>query len=170
MRRHFLPLLALPSLFLASCAGPAPYSYRYVPGQTAELHDGYAVAPPNAPAAVHAAIAAGNQIAGSPYVSGGGHGSGPARGFDCSGAASYVLRAAGLIRDSMPSTGFRKFGQSGEGKWISIYARRDHTFLSVAGLRFDTGYNSAGGGNRGPAWTTRGRPTRGCVVRHPGGL
>jgi hypothetical protein len=68
----------------------------------------------------------------------------------------------------MPSTGFRKYGTSGIGQWISVYARRDHTFLVVAGLRFDTGYG-ARGGNRGPAWTTRGRPAKGAVVRHPQG-
>src|SRR4051812_34481793 len=170
MRLQLLFLLTAPLLFLAGCVGPAPYSYHFVPGKTAELRDGYAVAPPNAPASVQAAIDAGNRIAGSPYVYGGGHGPGEAHAFDCSGAASYVLRAAGLLRSPMPSTGFRKYGESGYGNWISIYARRDHTFLSVAGLRFDTGYNSAAGGNRGPNWTTRGRPTKGCVVRHPAGL
>jgi hypothetical protein len=118
---------------------------------------------------VQEAIAAGNRIAGAPYVYGGGHGSGESFGFDCSGAASYVLRNAGLLRSSMPSTGFRKYGQSGYGTWISVYARRDHTFLVIAGLRFDTGYNGHGGGNSGPAWSTRSRPTKGSVVRHPRG-
>ena len=60
--------------------------------------------------------------------------------FDCSGATSYVLRAAGRLRDSVPSEGFRHYGESGPGRWISVYARDGHVFLVVAGLRFDTGW------------------------------
>ncbi len=116
-----------------------------------------------------AAIAAGNRIAGLPYAYGAGHGlgDGVSAAYDCSGAASYVLRSAGLLRSPMPSTGFRKYGESGFGDWISLYARRDHVFLVIAGLRFDTGYT--GRPNRGPAWTTRTRPAGGSVVRHPRG-
>lgn len=154
--------------FLAACAGPEPYQYRYIPGRTATLEGSLAVAPPSAPAAVVRAIDAGNQIAGLPYRYGGGHAVENDTAFDCSGAASYVLREAGLIRGAMPSTGFRHYGESGLGRWISVYARRDHTFLVIAGLRFDTGYR--GGDARGPAWTTRGRPATGAVVRHPAGL
>jgi hypothetical protein len=151
----------------AGCAGPEPYSYRYVPGKTAVLRDGYAIAPEGAPAEVHAAIAAGNRIAGSPYSYGGGHGRGAAQGYDCSGAASYVLQATGKLHSSMPSKGFRKYGRNGPGDWISIYARKDHTFLVVAGLRFDTGYT---GQPRGPRWTTKSRPANRSIVRHPPGL
>lgn len=167
LRPIFLMLsLALLAL-LAGCAGPAPYRYKYIPGKTAIVRDGYAIAPASAPPAVHRAIAAGNQIAGLPYAYGGGHGRGFASAYDCSGAASHVLRATGKLRGSTTSRGFRRYGSSGPGKWISIYARKDHTFLVVAGLRFDTGYTGA---PRGPRWTTRGRPTKGSVVRHPRGL
>jgi len=165
---RLLPCLSLLLVaFLAGCAGPEPYTYRYVPGRTAVLRDGYAVAPPSAPPAVQAAIAAGNRISGLPYAYGGGHGRGIASAYDCSGAASYVLQAAGVLRSPMPSSGFRKYGEGGQGRWISIYARRDHTFLVVAGLRFDTGWH---GQRRGPRWTTKSRPTDGSVVRHPRGL
>jgi hypothetical protein len=163
---HLLPLLAL-ALFLGACAGPAPYRYKYVPGKTAVVRDGYAIAPPGAPAEVHAAVAAGNRIAGLPYAYGGGHGRGVASAYDCSGAASYVLQATGKLRSPMPSSGFRKYGASGPGDWISVYARKDHTFLVVAGLRFDTGYH---GEAKGPRWTTKDRPATGSVVRHPVGL
>ena len=166
MRCACLLSVAAVALF-AGCAGPAPYTYHYKPGKTASLHDGYATAPPAAPTQVHATIAAGNRIVGLPYVRGGGHETGGASAFDCSGAASYVLQAAGQLRSSMPSRGFRRYGQRGEGKWMSIYARRDHVFLVVAGLRFDTGWTDTLGG---PQWTTRSRPTRGCVIRHPAGL
>jgi hypothetical protein len=160
-------LIALAVLF-AACGGPEPYQYRYIPGHTATLEGATAIAPPEAPAAVVRAIDAGNRIAGLPYRYGGGHAVEEDTAFDCSGAASYVLRSAGLLRGSMPSTGFRRYGESGLGRWISVYARHDHTFLVVAGLRFDTGYR--GGGADGPAWTTRGRPASGSVVRHPAGL
>ncbi len=154
--------------FLTGCSDAPPYVYHYIPGQTATLSaDGTAVAPPNAPTAVLAAVAAGNEITGSSYVYGGGHRAG-VEGFDCSGAASYVLRAAGRLREPEPSDVFRHYGESGTGRWISIYARDGHVFLVVAGLRFDTGWT--GGGNSGPRWTRRSRPTDGCVVRHPPGL
>ena len=165
MTRAFLLVIAV--ALLAGCAGPEPYVYRYVPGKTAVMHDGFAVAPPEAPEEIRAAIAAGNRIAGLPYSRGGGHAHSLDRAYDCSGAASYVLQATGRLHGSMPSTGFRRYGESGKGKWISIYARRDHVFLVVAGLRFDTGWTR---GPEGPQWSTRGRPTAGSLVRHPSGL
>ena len=152
---------------LAGCVGPAPYVYRHVPGKTAILRDGYAIAPPSAPERVRTAIAAGNRIAGLPYAWGGGHAHSIDSGYDCSGAASCLLQAAGCLNGAMPSKGFRSYGESGPGEWISIYARRDHVFLVVAGLRFDTGW---GRGPRGPQWTTKSRPTKGAVLRHPRGL
>ena len=164
MLSRFIALVT--ALVFAGCAAPS-YTYRYVPGRTAELRDGYAIAPHAAPEEVHAAVAAGNRIAGSPYARGGGHGAGLASAYDCSGAASYVLRATGRLRGSMPSSGFRRYGERGEGEWISIYARRDHVFLVVAGLRFDTGWTGAA---KGPRWTTRSRPAGGATVRHPPGL
>jgi hypothetical protein len=155
-------------LLLAGCAEPPPYVYEYIPGQTAELSDGYAIAPPAAPADVQVAIAAANRIAGLPYVYGAGHSQAEFdTAYDCSGAASFVLKAAGLVDSPMPSYAFRRYGEEGAGQWITIYARRDHVFLVIAGLRFDTGWT---GGSRGPRWTTRSRPTTGAVMRHPEGL
>lgn len=161
-------MLLIGALLLTGCAETPPYQYEYIPGRTATVNgDGTAAAPPRAPVAVQAAIAAGNEIAGSPYQYGGGHGERQG-GFDCSGAASYVLRAAGRLRGSMPSEGFRHYGESGPGRWISVYARDGHVFLVVAGLRFDTGYT--GEENSGPRWTRRSRPASGYVMRHPEGL
>lgn len=161
-----LCILLLAGLLLAGCQSPT-YEYRYVPGRTATLEGGYAIAPEQAPDRVRMAIAAGNRIAGASYRRGGGHGRGNDDAFDCSGATSYVLRAAGLMQGDMPSSGFRRYGASGRGEWIDIYARRGHVFLSVAGLRFDTGWN---GHEEGPRWTTRSRPAKGAVIRHPRGL
>ncbi len=161
-------LAAAVAVVAAGCADTPPYVYHYVPGQTAILaDDGTAIAPPQVPVAVQAAVNAGNEIVGSAYVYGGGHGDGSG-GFDCSGATSYVLRAAGRLRDSMPSEGFRQYGESGPGRWISVYARDGHVFLVVAGLRFDTGWTGHEGS--GPRWTRRSRPADGCVIRHPPGL
>jgi hypothetical protein len=69
----------------------------------------------------------------------------------------------------MPSRGFRRYGERGEGEWISIWARKGHVFLVVAGVRFDTGWN--GGHSEGPRWTIRNREGgSGCVIRHPSGF
>ena len=166
-RRFRLLLLVCACNFLAGCAGTAPYAYRYIPGKTATLENGRAVAPESAPPVVHAAIAAGNRIAGLPYCYGCGHTREMASAYDCSGAASFVLCQAGLLDEPTTSHTFRRYGSGGEGRWISVYARSGHVFLVVAGLRFDTGY---GTGASGPSWTTRGRPAKGAVIRHPSGL
>jgi hypothetical protein len=162
----FITTLAA-TVWLTGCASTPPYRYRYIPGKTAILRNGIAIAPERAPRAVKAAIQAGNEIAGMPYRYGGGHRSFYDSGYDCSGSVSYVLRAAGRLRSPMTSNQFRRYGAGGHGKWISIYARRDHVFLVVAGLRFDTGW---GDGSRGPQWTTASRPAKKCVIRHPVGL
>ncbi|MEQ1858910.1 MAG: peptidoglycan endopeptidase [Chthoniobacteraceae bacterium] len=163
--RLVLAALLACAAFFAGCSSPS-YTYRYVPGKTATLVGGYAAAPEKAPERVKIAIAAANGIVGSPYVYGGGHGRGGA-GFDCSGTASHVLIAAGLLDSPTPSRGFRSYGRSGSGEWISVYARKGHVFLVIAGLRLDTGYNGEG---EGPRWSTRSRPAKGAVIRHPVGV
>lgn len=167
-RMFRLLFLIIPAIALLSgCGGShGQYGYHYVPGKTATLHGGKAVAPAGAPRAVKAAIAAGNQIAGLPYCYGSGHTRELSSAYDCSGSASWVLCQAGLLDEPTTSTSFRSYGVHGKGRWITVYARSGHVFLTVAGLRFDTGW----GGGDGPRWTTRGRPMNGAVVRHPRGL
>ena len=162
-------LLLLTLLFLAGCGSSGTYRYRYVPGKTAILHrNGQAEAPAHAPPAVHRMIEAGNRIAGLPYRRGGGHGKkGIDSAYDCSGAVSYVLREGGVLKGSRPSVAFRHYGEPGPGKWVSVYARKDHVFLVVAGLRFDTGWTRH---PEGPRWTTASRPFKGVAIRHPAGL
>ena len=156
------------AVLIVGCAGTPPYVYQYIPGRTSRVTtDGQATVPPRAPDAVARAISAGNAIAGSAYVYGGGHGA-DGSGFDCSGATSYVLRAAGRLRGTMTSDEFRHYGEGGAGRWMSVYARDGHVFLVVAGLRFDTGWT--GEEHSGPRWTTRSRSADGCVIRHPAGL
>ena len=144
-----------------------PVSYRFEHGRTALLKNGVAYAPRSAPAAVKRVIAAGNRLQGKPYKWGGGHARHRDDGYDCSGTVSYVLREAGLLRGSLTSDGYFKYGKKGEGRWITIYIRKGHVFLTVAGLRLDTG----GPGNRtGPRWKPETRQTLGHVMRHPRGL
>jgi hypothetical protein len=158
-------------LSLSACAGGRarePYTYVYRSGQTARIaSNGRAVAPPHAPAKVKRAIQAGNELQGKPYVFGGGHRRMYDRGYDCSGTVSYVLNRIGLLRGSMPSKGFLKYGRKGEGDWMTVYAKNGHVFLVVAGLRLDTGGSN---GRTGPRWKTHARTTRGFHLRHPPGL
>jgi cell wall-associated NlpC family hydrolase len=129
--------------------------------------DGRAIAPAGAPPAVAQVIAAANEIVGKPYKYGGGHGDWKDSGYDCSGSESYALHGAGLVSRPLNSTEFMSWGESGPGEWITSYANSGHSYLVVAGLRFDTGYNNAGSG---PRWSDVMRPSSGYTVRHPDGL
>jgi peptidoglycan hydrolase-like protein with peptidoglycan-binding domain len=137
------------------------------PTETATLGpDGLAIAPASAPDAVKAMIAAGNQIATMPYKYGGGHGNWNDSGYDCSGSMSYVLHAAGLLDVALDSTGFESWGDPGPGQWVTNYANPGHSFMLIAGLRFDT----SGRASDGSRWHTSMRPVDGYTVRHPSGL
>ena len=124
------------------------------------------MAPAGAPAAVVAIIQAGNVIAHMPYRFGGGHQNWTDSGYDCSGSVSYALHGAGLLDTPLASYDFYTWGEAGPGQWVTIYARDDHAYMVVAGLRYDTSA-SKGGGSR---WTAAGRPPTGYVARHPAGL
>lgn len=155
---------------LVSCSSQVkakqPVSYRFQNGRTAMLKNGIAYAPRNAPAVVKRALAAGNRLQSKPYKWGGGHAKFDDHGYDCSGSVSYVLREAGLMEGCGTSRSFFDYGKKGEGKWITLYIRRGHVFMTVAGLRLDTG----GPGNEsGPRWKTATRQGRGHVMRHPAG-
>ena len=125
---------------------------------------GIAIPPPGAPAAVVAAINAGNAIHGRPYVWGGGHGSFESRGYDCSGAVSYVLHAAGMLASPLPSGPLMSWGQPGKGRWISVMANGGHAYAVIAGIRWDT--SSYGSGGSGPRWRATKRRPHGFAVRH----
>lgn len=159
------------AVLLSSCGGQvkadARVAYEYRDGRSAVLRNGRAQVPRNAPVEVKRAIEAGNRIAGLPYKWGGGHARLNDNGYDCSGATSYVLRSAGLLNGQMPSKGYFNYGERGEGRWITVYVRSGHVFLTVAGLRFDTGGRYGGDG---PRWTVDSRSGVGHVMRHPRGL
>lgn len=127
---------------------------------------GLAIAPASAPAAVKQIIEAGNRIATKPYRYGGGHGRWNDSGYDCSGSMSYALHGAGLLRTALDSTGFRSFGVAGKGRWVTTYAHGGHSYMVVAGLRFDT----SGLSRDGSRWHATSRSAQGYTVRHPRGL
>src|SRR5262245_36395987 len=92
------------------------------PGKATIRSDGTAVAPADAPAQIQTAIAAANAIHTLPYVWGGGHRTFYDSGYDCSGAVSYVLHAAGLLASPMTSGGLaQSWGLPGKGRWITVY-------------------------------------------------
>ena len=117
------------------------------------------------PPVVRRVIAAANRIARKPYRYGGGHARLNDSGYDCSGSMSYALRRAGLMRGSLNSTGFMSFGAAGRGRWITIYANAGHSYMVIAGRRFDTSRLREAGTRWGGA-----RSSSGFTVRHPVGL
>ncbi len=176
------PPVAVP----ASAPGPDPACAAAAPpaggvpvssGRRAQiLPDGRAAAPVGAPTAVQGIIAAGNQIAGRPYLAGGGHGlslSAVAPAYDCSSSVEHLLYGGGLLPRGYdaPSGALESFGRPGPGRWVTIYASADHVFMYVAGLRWDT-HDAAGPGDGGPGigWHPLVRDAAGFVVRHPVGL
>ncbi len=136
------------------------------PAGRARLVGGLAVAPSNAPPVIKDVIAAANRIAFKPYVYGGGHASFSSTGYDCSGSVSYALHGGGLLNTPLDSTDLESYGSRGGGRWISIWANAGHTYMYVAGLRFDTAAQSGNGNDR---WTTSARSNSGYVEVHPTG-
>jgi cell wall-associated NlpC family hydrolase len=130
------------------------------------LPAGVAIPPLEAPGAVRQIIEAGNMIARTPYLWGGGHGKWVDKGYDCSGSVSFALASAGLLDAPLDSGRLMSWGASGRGKWITVFSNRGHVFLEVAGIRFDT----SGARVTGSRWQEQGRSTSGFVARHWPGL
>jgi cell wall-associated NlpC family hydrolase len=130
------------------------------------LKNGIALPPIEAPSAVRSIIEAGNYIARTPYLWGGGHGKWIDRGYDCSGSISYALARAGLLNAPLDSGRLMGWGKPGKGKWVTIYANSGHVYMVVAGVRFDTSGTKANGSR----WQSAMRPGGGFVARHPAGL
>ena len=163
--------VVLAAIVSSANANPFPASGPTVPGMLARLRFGQASAPAGAPLAVKRAIWAANQLHRKPYVFGGGHKSFADRGYDCSGTVSYALGAAGLLKSPINSSEFRKFGEQGRGKWITIYARNGHTYAIIAGLRLDTTPYITAHDRWAPGWQATERvPAGGFEARHPIGL
>ena len=173
-------LAAVPAMAQTGGAGPpggtttAPTTTTPAPtGTTATFNpDGSATAPAGAPRQVRKAINAANRIRTRPYIWGGGHRKFKSKGYDCSGAVSYVLHAAGLLKRPMVSGALGSiWGMPGTGSWITVYGNPSHVYMTVAGLRFDT---SSGGDplsqGSGPRWRTTARTPGGYSSRFAPGL
>ena len=168
--------VAGPSFVRALRSAISAYTADVPTSKTRINPDGTATAPAGAPAAVEAMVTAGNQIIGTSYCVGGGHGNWQSSCYDCSGSVSYVLHAAGLLNSSEDSTGLESYGVSGPGRWVTIYSDPGHAFIVIGGRAFDTA--NYGGPNipsgSGPRWRTNplGNLADGgnYVVRHPPGL
>jgi len=169
-----LALLARPGVAAADipwgagCVPLAQGATRTAANCGASLVDGEAIPPAGAPPAVKQVIRAANEIRHRPYVWGGGHRSWFSRGYDCSGAVGYALHGAGLLETTMVSGQLEYWGEAGAGRWISVYANREHVYMVVAGLRFDTRGNPVG--VSGPRWHRGWVDPRKFTARHFTGL
>jgi hypothetical protein len=164
----------------AAGSGGATYVPPPPPAKRAKIVDGVAIPPAGAPARVKNAIAAANRIVRMPYLYGGGHslyeGRGLTtaldRGYDCSGAISFALYAGRFLASPLDSGSFMRWGDSGKGRWITVYTNPGHAYVVIAGLRLDT----SGGdrlsaedrrSGRGPRWRKYNRSPAGFTARHP---
>jgi 3D (Asp-Asp-Asp) domain-containing protein len=161
--------------------GTAGDTLAPTPAQTAHIRpDGSATAPREAPRQVKLAIAAGNLIHTLPYPQPDQHYGSLTQlwpAYDCSGATSLLLYAAGLLGSTaLDSTELESYGQPGPGRWITVYANSAHAWIVIAGLALDTadyGGPSIPAGT-GPRWRAEPLANLGdgttYVARHPTGL
>jgi hypothetical protein len=155
------------------------------PPPPAKRANGTAIPPIGAPARVKKAIAAANLIISKPYVWGGGHkpyamssASGTPvldRGYDCSGSVSMALFGGKFIKSPLDSSSFMSWGQSGLGRWITVYTNPGHAYVVIAGLRFDTSLGDRSApqerlSGSGPRWRKYNRKPAGFDARHPTGF
>jgi hypothetical protein len=144
----------------APAAAPPGALAAILPGGIASIPDG-------TPYQVARAIGAANRIHRRPYIWGGGHRRWKSRGYDCSGAVSYVLHAAGLLSAPLVSGQLAFWGTYGPGTWITVYANKVHTYMVIAGLRYDTSpLGESVDQGRGPRWRYTLRTGTGFAVRH----
>ena len=157
----------------ATSGGGASFVPPPPPPEKGALMNGRLIAPASAPSRVKRVIAAANEIVEKPYVYGGGHK--PYRrgwldrGYDCSGAVSHALHGGGFLRSPLPSGALMNWGQTGPGRWITVYAHGGHAYVVVAGYRFDTSMRDpdAPGPGTGPRWSKTLRTSSAFVARHP---
>lgn len=160
----------------------------FVAGERARLYPGdghVAMIPSDAPAAVQAMVAAGNELQDLPYGPDGHPDPLEAPDEDCSSTVNYVLYRAGvralveIISQNPLAQSYVNWGEPGPGRWVTIYATdlpTPHVFIVIAGLRLDTSHDGTDvGPNRyenGPRWRILGYiPTWAhWSVRHPPGL
>jgi hypothetical protein len=157
----------------ATSGGGASFVPPPPPPEKGALMNGRLIAPASAPSRIKRVIAAANEIVEKPYVYGGGHKRYRRgwldRGYDCSGAVSHALHGGGFLRSPLPSGALMNWGQTGPGRWITVYAHGGHAYVVVAGYRFDTSMRDpdAPGPGTGPRWSKTLRTSSAFVARHP---
>jgi cell wall-associated NlpC family hydrolase len=168
------PVVPVPTPAPPPSTGGAAYGVVFqpvVPGTAAQIVNGVAYAPDQAPDQVKQAIWAANQIVGMPYRLGGGHKLGfTDKAYDCSGTVSFALHGGNLLAAPRDSSSFLRYGARGKGQWITVYTNPGHAFAVIAGLRLDTSAAGDPAGGSGPRWRPNLRSTRGYRARHPIGL
>ena len=171
-----LSLLAGPAIAAPDAARADTGGARFIPPPPppafATIVNGKAIAPRGAPRRVKHVIVAANRLIHKPYRWGGGHHaflSGIDAAYDCSGAVSYALYGGRFMSGPLPSGDLMRWGRSGRGRWITVYASRRHTYIVVAGLRFDTSMHdpNAPTPRTGPRWSRTLRRSASFVPRHP---
>jgi hypothetical protein len=131
------------------------------------LPNGILIPPKSAPPRVKQVIAAANKIRSKPYIWGGGHARWWDAGYDCSGSVSYALHGGKFLESPLPSGPMERWGEEGEGRWITVYANGGHAYAVIAGVRWDTSGDE--GAETGPRWHLELRDNVGFVPRHPTG-
>jgi hypothetical protein len=178
--------LAAPAAASAQSASTGGGGAAFVPppppAKRAKIVDGIAIPPKKAPRRVKRTIAWANQIVRKPYVYGGGHKPFKLlrrkldRGYDCSGAVSHALWGGRFLRRlPLNSSGFMRWGEPGEGRWVTVYTNPGHAYVVIAGLRFDTSLGDRStrrevSSGDGPRWREYRRSPRGFAARHPQGF
>ncbi len=152
---------------------PNPADTPVVDGAVALiLPDGTAAAPALAPEEVQQAIWAANKIIGKPYVYGGGHKSFTtrAKGYDCSGAVSFLLHGGDMLDTPEDSVDLLNWGASGTGQWVTVYTNPAHAYVEIAGIRLDTSAADDVTNAKGTRWRPLRKSSKGYHKRHPVGL
>lgn len=86
-----------------------------------------------------------------PYVWGGGHGSieSAPSGLDCSGAVSWVLAKAGILKTPLTSGAMGEVLKPGPGA-VTVFYNADHTFMKIGNEYWGTSVGDSGAGGLGP--------------------
>lgn len=86
-----------------------------------------------------------------PYVWGGGHGSieSAPPGLDCSGAVSWVLNKAGILKTPLTSGSMGEVLKPGPGA-VTVFYNAGHTFMKIGNEYWGTSVGDSGAGGLGP--------------------
>lgn len=86
-----------------------------------------------------------------PYVWGGGHGSieQAPTGLDCSGAVSWVLNKAGILKTPLTSGSMGSVLKPGPGA-VTVFYNAGHTFMKIGNEYWGTSVGDSGAGGLGP--------------------